>query len=122
MVSPLRRPRRCSPAASVSTRSRRSVHVQRVLSSAVRTATSSGYVLAVRRNASAMVEACTSVTGAAAAELSMRATLPDVEALAGQSSEVVGEPDDEQDHDEEEPHDGRALHDPERDGPAADLL
>lgn len=45
-----------------------------------------------------------------------------IEALAGQSADVVGEADGEEADDEHEADDAGALHDAEGDGPAADLL
>src|SRR3954453_9555518 len=134
MHCPRSRPRRASPPASASTRSRISPHVIDTSSPLVRTNTASGLFAAVMRNASANVAA--SIARRAAVPDSMSKFLPgkltpgeayprslsDAEALARQAPDVVGEADHE---DEEHEHDAdvaRALHDRERDRPAAQLL
>src|SRR5215217_8504074 len=125
IVSPRRTPSACSPRANASTRSRSSAQVSETSSSLVRTATRSGWSSAVIRKASAMVAAPTARDPAAAGAVMGRPYLrglTDVEALAGQSPDVVrqadhGEPDDEREADEPGP-----LHGRERDRPAAHLL
>src|SRR3954454_23539940 len=87
-VSPRLTPSRTSPPANASTFACSSDHVQRIGSSAVRTATPSGWASTVKRKASAIV--------AAAADRPMSGTLPDVEASVGDPADVVGEPDHEQ--------------------------
>src|SRR2546429_468432 len=63
-----------------------------------------------------------SIARRAAVELSIPRVLPHVEALAGQSPDVVGEPDDEDEQHQRDPDCARALHDAEGDPPAAQLL
>src|SRR5829696_6818856 len=124
-VSPRPTPSSCRPRASASTRSRSSDQVSETSSSLVRTATRSGWSSAVIRKASAMVAAPTARDPAAAGAVMGRPYLrglTDVEALAGQSPDVVrqadhGEPDDEREADEPGP-----LHGRERDRPAPHLL
>src|SRR4051794_8955915 len=122
-VSPRATPSFASPPASASTRSRSSAQVSETESSLVRTATRSPKSSAVMRNASAIERAprARRETGAAVVAIPPP-TLPDAEALPGQSPDVVREADDEQDHHECEADEAGPLHDAERDRAPAHLL
>src|SRR4051794_20293328 len=122
-VSPRRTPSRASPPARASTRSRSPLHVSETSSSFVRTATRSGWSSAVIRNASAIVRAPTARRAGVASVVSpMGLTLPDLEAVAGQSPGVVAEADQEQHDHEREADEAGTLHDAEGDRAAAHLL
>src|SRR6476469_2519604 len=97
-VSSFFRPSPARPAARLSTRWRSWPHVMVNASPFVRMATSSGLRSTTCR------------------------TLPHPEARATEPSDVVGQPDHEQHDHEHEPDRAGALHDAERDRPAADLL
>src|SRR4051794_17765327 len=126
IVSPLRSPSPCRPAAKASTRSRSSPHVHEISSSLVRTATSPARCAEVMRNASAIVAASTPRFGAVL--LSTSTPLPGVlrllhsEAIAPEPVDVVGQPNDEQHDDQHETDVAGLLHDPERDRATPDLL
>src|SRR5215218_49872 len=122
-VSPRLTPSSASPPASASTRSRSSPHVSATSSPFVRTATRSRKSSAVIRNASAIERACSArrETGAAVVAIA-RPTLPDVEALAGQSSDVVREADEEEHDHEGEADESCPLHHAEGDRAPPHLL
>src|SRR4051794_33270400 len=117
---PRSRPSLARPPATASLRSRSWPQVHETSSSFVRTATSSARLAAVMRNASLKVAA--SMARRAAVGLSMRGVLPHVEAFARQSPDVVGEADDEDEEHQGDADRAGALHDAERDRPAAQLL
>src|SRR5438105_2558877 len=146
-VSPRRTPSCARPPATASTRPRSSPQVSETLSSALRTATTSRWLAAVRRNASATVCASTarSPTGvivllsivpplcralsSAPRKLSQcglkagsRRNSADVEAWAAERRDVVAEADHEQHHDQHEADHPGPLHHLERDPPTPDLL
>src|SRR5438270_13246912 len=138
-VSPRPTPRPARPPAMASTRSSTSDQVNDTLSSGVRTATSSGWLAAVRRSASTTVGASTarppaalivllSMLASVSREPVRRPTLPDgsgsadAEALARQRADVVRQSDGEQHQDDHEADHPGTLHHLEGDPPPADLL
>src|SRR5436305_4377967 len=142
-VSPRPTPSCVRPPATASTRPRSSDHVSETLSWAVRTATTSGWLAAVRRNASATVCASTAraPTGAMvllsivpplgrALSSAQRKTIAvlakrgsaNAEAWAAERRDVVAQADHEQHHDQHKADHPGPLHHLERDPPTPDLL
>src|SRR3954453_7538215 len=124
IVSPLRRPSACRPAASASTRSRSSPHVHATSSSLVRTATSPARWAEVSRKASAIVAASTPRFGAVLLSTSDPSPgwLLHSEAIAPKPIDVVGETHYEEHDHQHEPDIAGLLHDPERDRAPTHLL
>src|SRR6201995_1591219 len=91
-VSPRLTPSRARPPATASTRPSSSAQVSETLSSAVRTATTSGWLAAVRRNASATV--CASTARAPTGVIVLLSIVPPLfSALIQRPAETIAERD-----------------------------